>query len=832
MLTENELGTWFSSNDVSAEARSAIARVRASDPARRVGGGKRNVAGRYPSRKMRVTIQFESHRVELAAVYELEHDRDVLEYYDQPPTFKLDYRGATGRHLGVLHTADYFVIRQKTAGWEECKTHEELVQLAQRNENRYQPAEGGGWRCPPGEAHAEALGFYYRVRSSGEINWIFQRNIQFLEDYLRGEVAVTSIAREAVIARVGSCPGLSLRELFEKTTGVATRDDIHALIAVGEIHVDLYSKTLTEPETVSVFRDQSEVRPASIHSLTPAPAAVRVGLETAAEARLRRASEQEMAVANERLHHVAIHLKNMPACGENPIPVRTLRRWVTAYRAAEINLGSGYLGLLPEPRGGNTTPKLPKESRTAMSEFIASDFETLKQKTKYASWIALKLACERQGIVAPSYKAFNIAVLARPGFEQTLKRQGPRAAYPQEAFYWQLEFKTPPHGDRPFEIGHIDHTELDVESVCSRTGRGLGRTWLTLLTDAFSRRILAVYLTFDPPSYRSCMMVLRECVRRHSRLPQIVIVDGGREFQSTYFETLLARYEAIKKTRPAAKPRFGSVCERLFGTANTQFVHNLKGNTQITVRVRQVTQSVNPKGQAVWPFQELQQRLTEYAYEVYDTISHPALGQTPREAFDAGLAQTGHRAHRLIPYDREFLILTLPTTARGTAKIVPGKGVQIHYLFYWSDVFRDPEVERQNVPVRYDPFDVGTSYAFIKGQWAECHSEHYVVFQGRSEKEVMLASEELRRTRQCHSEQRSITATKLANFLESVEAQEVLLQQRLTDAESRRLGTPASSPAASQALHDRREYRAGQVLQEGLGHIVRPKGASVWRDVK
>ena len=65
--------------------------------------------------------------VELAAVYERQHDADVLEYYDQPPTFLLDYRGATPRHLGVLHTADFFVIRQKTAGWEECKTHEELV---------------------------------------------------------------------------------------------------------------------------------------------------------------------------------------------------------------------------------------------------------------------------------------------------------------------------------------------------------------------------------------------------------------------------------------------------------------------------------------------------------------------------------------------------------------------------------------------------------------------------------------------------------------------------------------------------------------------------------
>jgi transposase InsO family protein len=792
MLTEKDLLTWYSNNGTSEETQAVIARIRSSDPARRVGGGRRNVVGRYPSRKMRATIQFESHRVELAAIYELEHDRDVSEYYDQPPTFKLDYLGAAGRRLGVLHTADFFVIRRNHAGWEECKTQEDLNRLAQHNENRYQSADGGGWRCPPGEAYAVPLGLYYRVRSSGDINWVFQRNIQFLDDYLHGDVTVISSVREAVIARVGVSPGSSLQELFDTTAGIATRDDIYSLIAAGEIHADIHSESLTEPDRILLFRSEAEASSGLNEASKPAHVAVRVEQQTAAEVRLRKANEHELAIANERLRHVTLFLKDMPPGSESEVPARTLRRWVAAYRDAESNLGSGYLGLLPEPRRGNTSPKLPEDARAVMNEFIASDYETLKQKTKYSSWIGLKLTCDQRGIVPPSYKAFSVAVLKRPEFEQTLKRQGPRAAYPQEAFYWQLEFRTPPHGDRPFEIGHIDHTELDVESVCSRTGRGLGRIWLTLLTDACSRRILAVYLTFDPPSYRSCMMVLRECVRRHSRLPQIVVVDGGREFQSTYFETLLARYESIKKTRPAAKPRFGSVCERLFGTANTQFIHNLKGNTQLMVRVRQVTQSVNPKGQAVWPFEELHQRLTEYAYEVYDTIDHPALGQTPREAFESGLAKTGQRAHRQIPYDREFLILTLPTTVRGTAKLVPGKGVQIHYLFYWSDVFRNPEVERQNIPVRYDPFDAGTSYAFVSGQWAECHSEHYVVFHGRSEREVMLASQELRRTRQQHSQQLSITAAKLANFLQSVEAQEVLLQQRLTDAESRRLREPSS----------------------------------------
>ena len=70
--------------------------------------------------------------------------------------------------------------------------------------------------------------------------------------------------------------------------------------------------------------------------------------------------------------------------------------------------------------------------------------------------------------------------------------------------------------------------------------------------------MLALYLASDAPSYRFCMMVVRECSAVIS-MSQIIVVDGGREFQSTYFEMLLARYEVTKKTRPPARPRFGSV---------------------------------------------------------------------------------------------------------------------------------------------------------------------------------------------------------------------------------------------------------------------------------
>jgi len=95
----------------------------------------------------------------------------------------------------------------------------------------------------------------------------------------------------------------------------------------------------------------------------------------------------------------------------------------------------------------------------------------------------------------------------------------------------------------------------------------------------------------------------------------------------------------------------------------TQFIHNLKGNTQITRNVRQVTKSVDPKGQAIWYLPELYDALCQYFYSVYDTADHPALGQSPREAYRLGLETTGYRLTRLIAYDQSFLMSTLPATA-------------------------------------------------------------------------------------------------------------------------------------------------------------------------
>src|SRR6266702_5251737 len=135
MLSPEDLGIWYRRLGLSEASRAVIDGVRSAAPARRVGGGRQNVSGRYPSRKMGVTIQFESHRVELAFVYEMEHDPDVLEYYDQAPAIPLAYESGNGKRLAVMHTPDYFVIHSGSAGWQECKHEDELKKLAEKSPN-------------------------------------------------------------------------------------------------------------------------------------------------------------------------------------------------------------------------------------------------------------------------------------------------------------------------------------------------------------------------------------------------------------------------------------------------------------------------------------------------------------------------------------------------------------------------------------------------------------------------------------------------------------------------------------------------------------------------
>lgn len=110
MLTTDQFDAWCQKLQLSKETCTRISRIRISEPSRKVKSSAANVSGSYCSKKMGLTMQFESHKVELPLIVTyMEWDNEVFEYYDQPEAIKINYKSKTGKNLGVIYTPDFFV---------------------------------------------------------------------------------------------------------------------------------------------------------------------------------------------------------------------------------------------------------------------------------------------------------------------------------------------------------------------------------------------------------------------------------------------------------------------------------------------------------------------------------------------------------------------------------------------------------------------------------------------------------------------------------------------------------------------------------------------------
>jgi transposase InsO family protein len=799
---ETAFEVWCQKIGYDIRTKTLIQRIRTSPPSRNVTGRRGNISARLPSHKMGTTIQSESRTAEKPGIrifYEYDHmiesrsEAPVLEYYDQPEQIVLKYVSLTGRAVTAWHTPDFFVIREDGAGWEEWKTEVELVQLAQKQPARYQQDEDRQWHCPPGEIYAAQFGLYYRLRSNAEVNWILFSNLEFLHEYLVAEaICLESGAMDVLLNDVGQQQGMKLAVLLQETPA----DMVYWLIAHRSIYVNLERERLTEPERVQVFTSRVAADAHHHMSTCQNPSYGNTRATTSVlPVSWASATEQDYAIANARLCVLqaldeGLTLEQAWQVGEVSTvlgalkTLRTVRRWRHQFQEAELSEGNGYAGLLPHiQQRGNRLPKLSEPAWTLLQTFIEDYYEDARQPYTASVWVTYCQACEREGITPASLTTFGKAVKQRPQEIQVQKRQGKRAAHQIQKRYWHLEPTTPKHGERVWHIVHLDHALLDIQLCHARTGNLLGRPWATFAVDAYSRRILAVMLTLDEqPSYRNCMLVLREMVRRFQRLPQILYVDNGKEFHSTYFQALLAQYGVEVAYRPPGQPRFGDVVERLFRTANTQFIYNLTGNTQLTRDVRLVTKSHDPERLAVWTLEALYEALQNWAYEVYDQAVHWSLGQSPREVFEDSRIQHGERTFQQIDYST-FVLNALPAPDRGNTRKVQPSGVKIDHIYYWHDLMYRPDILGTQVPVRYDPFDAGIAYAYLDKAWVRCTSEHFVTFHNRTEQELQIAREELCASYHQRGQQiRTLNATLLADFLERTTASERLLKQQLRDA--------------------------------------------------
>jgi len=434
---------------------------------------------------------------------------------------------------------------------------------------------------------------------------------------------------------------------------------------------------------------------------------------------IRALSDGDIATARQRLSIVEASRYGKVDCD---VAARTVQRWAKKAREAGEAVRAQMLALVDCVRAGNTMCRVPNATMDLIRR-VADETNTPTNPLDASTYRRFIKYCETEGVPSVSSKTFyrHLRLL-----KDVKRREGSRVAYAESPIVWYLNLREKIHGGRPFQVAHIDHTKLDIVILVKGRGGRIYRVrpWLTIAIDAHTRAVLAFYLSIHDPSLTSLMMIARELVLRHRRMPALIVVDNGKEFRSKVFDDLCHLTRTSLRFRPPHEARFGGVCERLFGTTNTQLVHNLLGNTKALKNVRTVTASVDPLRGELLTFPVLHGLLAHYFYREYNESPHPAHDHAPNEYMAKRLAETGARLSKRVEYDLQWRIMTcLPAPHGGTRVVDRARGIKIGHLYYWHDAFADKKLNLKTIEVRVDMWNAAVVYANIRGHWVRCKSK-------------------------------------------------------------------------------------------------------------
>lgn len=382
--------------------------------------------------------------------------------------------------------------------------------------------------------------------------------------------------------------------------------------------------------------------------------------------------------------------------------------------------------LVSRPCGGiRGRSRLPSEIEALVDEAIETVYLTRQRPRIMDLVMEVRRRCHVRGLMPPGRKAITARLHARPPREVMARREGRKAARDRFA---------PAVGslrsDWPLALVQIDHTLVDVIVVDSVTRAPIQRPWLTLAIDVYSRCVMGLYLSLEPPSATSVALCIAHAVLPKSQwlaerkieadwphgLMGRLHLDNAKEFRSEALRRGCEQYGIAIDYRPVRTPHYGGHIERLIGTVMGK-VHLLPGSTFSDVRTRG---DLNPEKTAAMTIEELEHWLAHAISGIYHRTVHRVLGMTPLAAWERGIlgdaTTPGCGEPASAPDPRRLLIDFLPIEHR----LIRRDGVSLHSIRYWSDVLRGWIGEPRKMVVRYDPRDLSRAYLLAPdGQYYE-----------------------------------------------------------------------------------------------------------------
>ncbi|MGE4070196.1 MAG: Mu transposase C-terminal domain-containing protein [Lysobacterales bacterium] len=398
------------------------------------------------------------------------------------------------------------------------------------------------------------------------------------------------------------------------------------------------------------------------------------------------------------------------------VDVVTVYRWLKRWKRT-----GSIADLAPHrPSGGRGKSRLKPEVEAVLSQAIEELFLTQQRLKPSRLMLDVAMRCRRMKLDVPNESTLRRRIARLSERLVVEKRLGRKVATDRfDARPGRFE-----GADWPNAVWQIDHTPLDVVIVDDVYRRHIGRPWLTVAIDVYSRCIAGFYLSLDKPSEVSVgMCLVHAMLGKDGWLaalgiaspwpmygkPDTVHADNAKEFHGEMLSRAASQHGFRLEWRMVGAPHWGGHIERLIGTTNAE-VQTLPGTTFANAAVRG---RYKPHEEAVMTFAECERYIAEYICGVYHVSIHSGLGRPPIRQYEMGILGDGNFPARGLPppiADGKRLKLDfLPIIKRS----VQSYGLAVDGIRYYDNILdnwvgrRDQSTQKpMSFVIRRDPRDI------------------------------------------------------------------------------------------------------------------------------
>lgn len=699
-----------SEHKLSTPAIEYLNQTRSSEPARVVGiHARTNIVAAEVSMKMGCTITSESH-VERSIATQFELDPNVFEYWEQPPAIEIFKTDKRGRRRRRFYTADFLVLSSNGPVVIEVKTLEEAEQLLISEPHNWGKTESGFDFIPAREAYQLQYGLRFEIIVVTRRDQRIAENIRILlasRDAPKYDMILALRAEKLLTEQ-------AVWRLDELVTELALPDYSAAIqmIDTGRLSFDQASASLATPERCHVASN-----PALLIGITSPESAALAAVQATDEM----APVSTGLVPNSRIAERILKRLQRIESGEKSSSVRRWKKQIAEGRKKGL---VPFQALVDSDKNlvGRSSRLVP-EVNDFLEYFINNVALCMRTESSLQIYFEYcSQAKEAHLEHAPVSKQTFYDRLAQITPELVGQAKGGRRM--------ALAMAAPTDPTKrhlapllPWMKVSVDHYKVDLFLVVFEDADSIfvARPWLSVMIDVASSEVLAFAISFQDPSRRSCAKLIRECVRRHGKLPREILVDHGSDFTSVYFRSLLAHYRITHSLRPAANPRAGSEVERLFGEYRQQWLSQRPGFVFGLKTLRAIDGKYSPDKSAVLTIEDLYQELTAFL----DWRASKPRGSASQSSgvVYKKLIEKFPFIPIKVEYNDEFLLAT--SVESSEYKIDFQRGIHIRNLHYYCPQLRALQGIRSRAEVRIDPENPYVVYVLVNGEWCPAHNSGF-----------------------------------------------------------------------------------------------------------